>query len=363
MDFCTFNKDKHGYDNVLVVIDRFSKHAISIPFQKTSESPAKEPSSKLDPAIQDLVKLIFNQQYFAATMTELNYDVNKLPLGKLSKGTISRGYQALKDLAGLMNNSVLVTSEYGTTYKEAIEQLSNSDYLLIPHAFGRNRPPIISNQDMLLREIQLLDSLGDMKDTAAIMKDDLKDVGTDNQLDKQFEGLNLNEMIPIKRESSEYVELYDYVVKTRGSTHYLNYEVEEIFKIERMANANGIYLADMSSKSANYCNANLSNGHALLLLCEAELGDPMQILTSASYSAGEDAKSKGIWSTWGQGTIGPQNWKDASCVSNELKGVMMPDTNVLPSNTNAKIAHLMYNEYIAYNVAQVKLRYLLRVKM
>ena len=45
---------------------------------------------------------VFNQQYFAATMTDLNYDVKKLPLGKLSKNTILRGFQALKDLSALM---------------------------------------------------------------------------------------------------------------------------------------------------------------------------------------------------------------------------------------------------------------------
>ena len=59
----------------------------------------------------------------------------------------------------------------------------------------------------------------------------------------------------------------------------------------------GVYLADMASKSANYCCSNISNGHALLLLCEAELGDPMLKLTSASYTAGEDAKAKGALST------------------------------------------------------------------
>ena len=34
MDFCSFNADKHGYDNVLAIIDRFSKQAISIPCSK-----------------------------------------------------------------------------------------------------------------------------------------------------------------------------------------------------------------------------------------------------------------------------------------------------------------------------------------
>jgi transposase InsO family protein len=36
MDFVSFNKDKRGYDNVLVVVDRLSKESISIPCYKTT---------------------------------------------------------------------------------------------------------------------------------------------------------------------------------------------------------------------------------------------------------------------------------------------------------------------------------------
>jgi len=67
--------------------------------------------------------------------------VNKLPLGKLSKNTITRGYQTLKDLAALLHDPSLA-SEHGMTYNSAIGNLSNSFYSLIPHAFGRNRPPV-----------------------------------------------------------------------------------------------------------------------------------------------------------------------------------------------------------------------------
>jgi transposase InsO family protein len=35
MDFCSFNADKHGYDNVCVFIDRLSKQPISVPCHKT----------------------------------------------------------------------------------------------------------------------------------------------------------------------------------------------------------------------------------------------------------------------------------------------------------------------------------------
>jgi transposase InsO family protein len=38
VDYCSFNKDKYGFDNVLVFIDRFSKQAVSIPCQKTTDA-------------------------------------------------------------------------------------------------------------------------------------------------------------------------------------------------------------------------------------------------------------------------------------------------------------------------------------
>ncbi|KAI0136364.1 poly polymerase [Xylariales sp. AK1849] len=378
-----------------------------------TEDDAPSPESKLAQPVQELIELIFNQEYFANTMSELNYDVKKLPLGKLSKNTITRGFQALKDLSALLNDPSLAETEHGTSYQQATEDLSNAYFSLIPHAFGRNKPPVIRDQTLLKREIELLESLGDMKDAAAILKGGLKDEEKINALDRQFQGLGLEEMTPLKSSSAEFLELKNYLVDTRGSTHNANYQVDQIFRLERHGEKDrfdsspfagppqdrrllwhgsrctnfggilsqglriappeapvsgymfgkGIYLADMSSKSANYCCPYSSNGHALLLLCEAELGDPMQVLTNASYNAGDDAKAKGMLSTWGQGMTGPSLWKDAECVHPSLKDIKMPDTTSKPGPTGAQTAYLQYNEYIAYNVAQIRLRYLFRVRM
>lgn len=126
----------------------------------------------------------------------------------------------------------------------------------------------------------------------------------------------------------------------------------------------GVYLADMSSKSANYCASYTSGGVGLLLLCEAELGKPPLKLTNANYDAGSDAAKQGSISTWGVGQHAPQGWKDASCVHDNLQGVLMPDVNTLPPGpTNEANAYLQYNEYIVYDIAQVRLRYLLRVEI
>ncbi|KXX76020.1 Poly [ADP-ribose] polymerase 2 [Madurella mycetomatis] len=362
---------------------------------KKKPSDWQPPKCTLHPAIQHLMKLIFNPQYFADAMSSLNYDANKLPLGKLSKATITRGFQALKDLSALIDDPAQATSTYGMAYGSAVEHLSNSFYSLIPHAF------------------ELLESLSDMKDAALIMK--MEKAGDDDihPLDKQYQGLKMQEMTPLDPTSGEFTQLQDYLNGSRGSTHGHTYKVEAIFRIERDGEKDrfdsstfgkmsqnrrllwhgsrctnfggilsqglriappeapvsgymfgkGIYLADMSSKSANYCCSYISGGTALLLLCEAELGNPMQELIHASYNAGEDAKKKGMVSTWGQGRTGPSKWKDAGCVHPSLSGIMMPDTSVEPGDTNVPGAGLFYNEYICYDVAQVRLRYLLQVKM
>ena len=119
----------------------------------------KRVESTLALPVQALMELIFNQQYFAATMTEMDYDAEKLPLGKLGKGTLKKGYQALKDLAELLANPALADEVHNMTFNDALEEISNNYYSFIPHAFGRNRPPIIRDDARLKKEIQLLESL------------------------------------------------------------------------------------------------------------------------------------------------------------------------------------------------------------
>lgn len=93
-----------------------------------SSSPAK---CTLAPALKSLMELVFNQQYIDSTMADMNYDAMKMPLGKLSHSTITRGYQALKELSALLDGQSL--DDDSTT----IEDLSNRYYSYIPHAFGR----------------------------------------------------------------------------------------------------------------------------------------------------------------------------------------------------------------------------------
>jgi len=50
----------------------------------------------------------------------------------------------------------------------------------------------------------------------------------------------------------------------------------------------GQYLANMASKSANYCGFGESKGQGLLLLCEAQLGNPFYECKYADEYAAEN---------------------------------------------------------------------------
>ncbi|KAL9133352.1 MAG: hypothetical protein Q9175_005473 [Cornicularia normoerica] len=376
-------------------------------------SPVKRADSALPKSVQRLMGLIFNQQFFADTMRELDYDANKLPLGKLSKRTLERGFEILRDHGELLMDPAVADNKHNMTWPEAIAACSNAFYTVIPHAFGRSRPPVISSDEKLKKEINLMESLSDMQIASAIMKDTEGDDAV-NELDRQFAGLGLQEMTPLNVVSDEFTLLQEYLIKSHGHTHHLSFKVQDIFRIDRngeksrfeqspyakvkgsdrrllwhgsrvtnyggilsqglriappeapvngYAFGKGVYLADISSKSANYCQSHASSNTGLLLLCEVELGKPMLELECGRSDAAELAKQHGCIATWGRGATTPMGWKDAGCVNVDLAGVMMPDTTREPGPANYSSSYLQYNEYIAYDIAQVKLRYLLRVEM
>ena len=162
--------------------------------------------SALPKPVQRLMELIFNHTFFAATMNEMEYDANKIPLGKLSKRTLTSGFERLKELAELFAKPSLADEVHYMSYAEAIESLSNRYYTVIPHSFGRNRPPVISDDRRLKREIELLESLSDMEIANNIMKEAKEDVSEHvHPLDRQYAGLNLKEMTPRK-----YLRKFDF---------------------------------------------------------------------------------------------------------------------------------------------------------
>ncbi|MCO5553108.1 hypothetical protein L7F22_006629 [Adiantum nelumboides] len=115
----------------------------------------------------------------------------------------------------------------------------------------------------------------------------------------------------------------------------------------------GVYFADMVSKSANYCCTSTTNPIGVLLLCEVALGD-MRELQNADFNA--DKLPPGKLSTKGLGGTEP-NSKDFKVLPD---GLIVPMGKPVQKKENT--GSLLYNEYIVYDVEQIRMRYLLQVK-
>jgi len=98
---------------------------------------------------------------------------------------------------------------------------------------------------------------------------------------------------------------------------------------------------------------------SLLLLYKVQLGDPSYMRTGLEYTAADSMRTRDWISTKTAGN--PANellkWMDAKAVKEESEAALMPDCDVkLP------LAGGNPNEYIFYDVVQVRIRYVFMLK-
>ena len=120
----------------------------------------------------------------------------------------------------------------------------------------------------------------------------------------------------------------------------------------------GVYFADMSSKSANYCWPSHTNNIGLLMLCEVALGSPNE-LTRADYNAASLPTGKD--SVKGLGRCVP-NPKNKATLTDGTVVPMGPGIDSYFDQGMSRGLSLQYNEYIVYDVSQIKMRYLAKIK-
>ncbi|KAI8347889.1 poly polymerase catalytic domain-containing protein [Mortierella sp. GBAus27b] len=360
------------------------------------------PESKLHPKVQNIVEMIFNTTMMTQQMKELDYDADKMPLGKLAKATILHGYGVLKQISEVINKP--------SPSMSILSELSSEFYTVIPHNFGRNVPPVIRDAPTLKKKLEMLEALGEIEIAQRLIKENKKadEVLTVNPLDQHFESLKLNKLEPMDRTSERFKLIEKFVKNSHGSTHSgFDLDIEDVFDLERqgegerfdnsgfnkfhnrrllwhgsrMTNYVGIlsqglriappeapvtgymfdkgaYFADCVSKSANYCFTNSHNNIGLMLLCEVALGD-MHELEHSDSNAKANSQKAGKHSTKGCGLSYPDSAHDV-IIENDLR------VQAGPLKTEQRKSgfgfQLQYNEYIVYDVSQVKMRYLLKMK-
>ncbi|KPA36919.1 poly [Fusarium langsethiae] len=129
----------------------------------------------------------------------------------------------------------------------------------------------------------------------------------------------------------------------------------------------GIHLFETSQQAAKYCDHEKHGGEALLLLCEAALGYPLNNVTKASDSNINDTLRN---TTRYHGKLAFRRFIDGHKINETLKGIKLPGTVEDQGNiavelkpTKVSEASLDYPVYICGNPDQVVLRYLLLVNI
>ncbi|KAI8522659.1 hypothetical protein RHMOL_Rhmol13G0013300 [Rhododendron molle] len=332
------------------------------------------PYSSRDSAIEE-----FEQKFLAKTR---NYWPNRkefichprsyawLEMDYTDREKESDGYDVLKKIADVI----------GKSNRTKLEQLSGEFYTVIPHDFGfkKMREFVIDTPQKLKSKLEMVEALGEIELATKLLADDV--LMQEDPLYSHYQRLCC-ELSPLEVDSNEFSTIATYVKNTHAKTHSgYGVDIVQIFRVSREGEeerfrkmpclppglriappeapatgymfGKGVYFADMFSKSANYCYSSSACSAGVLLLCEVALGEMAELLT-ANYNA--EKLPEGKLSTKGVGATAP-DFSEAQMLED---GVVVPLGK--PKEQVGPMGALLYNEYIVYNVDQIKMRYLVQV--
>ena len=244
---------------------------------KLQSEMKKDYKGKLHPEIANLVKLIFDVQTMKQTLKEIEIDTEKLPLGKLKKSHISKGYEVLTEIQNLiksvrekekeagvfMEDDPPATSSVDTTttpsatpsssadvassapaaavvekpkkpktsihqqFKQQFLTLSNKFYTIIP----TSNPEIIDDEDALSAKVKMIEALQEMEIATSLLKKD--DESEEDPLDGYYKKLKTH-LEPLGKDSDMFKMVDTYLQNTHASTHReFSLELLDAFEVDR----------------------------------------------------------------------------------------------------------------------------------
>lgn len=360
---------------------------LNVEFCAKKKLPDTFVETKLSKPVYELMQMLFDLKRIDDTMFGFDLDLKQMPLGKISSAQIRSAMQVLNRISYLIQHN-------GTTGQ--LQEQSNKFYTLVPHAFSVKLPAIIDSIETVNVKNEMLETLLHMELIYGFLDEEHGE--KINPLDAYYYKLK-NAIVAVDKNSSEYKMLVGIVQSTHGQTHKTyKLEVVEIFKLNREGEderfeaseqldrhrllwhgsrlmnfvsiltnglkiappeapptgymfGKGIYFADIVSKSANYCYTDPVNNTGLMLLCEVALGKSRMLTASCNIT---DIPNPNEQSVKAFGAYFPTSH------SSTVDGVKF---KIGPVQSQRQIpTTLYYNEYVVYDPAQVKFKYLFKVK-
>lgn len=346
---------------------------------------------KLNKPTQKLIELIFSNDMFKEAMECMNLDIKKMPLGKLSKQQIAKGFEVLEEIEAALNQS---------SGSKALDELSSKFFTTIPHNFGRNRPSAINSKEILDKKKEMLLVLADieiaqnLKAETEMAQDEMVET-LPHPLDQNYESLNCRLSL-LGRDTKEFKVIEKYLDVTADS--YGKPKIIDIWEVDRESEADrfkendgldnrrllwhgtnvavvaailksglrimphsggrvgrGIYFASENAKSASYVSTSKNTG--VMFLNEVALGKENHI-TKDNCSLKQ--APKGYDSVVARGQVEPDPSQDILITldGNEVAVPQGPPVQQ-PQFSNSYFSN---SEYLIYKENQCRIRFLLELK-
>lgn len=361
----------------------------------TKAVPKNVKDCTLDKITQSLVGFIFNQDMFKEAMESFKIDTKKMPLGKLSKAQIARGYDVLEEIQDAINTN---------KSNSVLSQLSSKFYTVIPHSFGRQVPPVLRSQETVQEKMDMLIVLGDIVVAQDLQKEkenkEKAAAVVDHPLDANYKTLKAK-LTPVNSKDKAYKMIETYLKKTGGHYYYSSkmVDITGIWEIDREGEGErfaahddlknrrllwhgtnvavvaailkgglrimphsggrvgqGIYFASENGKSIGYIRTAQNVG--IMFLAEVALGKEHSITRDNSSLK---AAPKGYHSIIARGQTEPDP-KDEITIKIDGKDVIVPQGKPIDQSKYSD-SYFSQSEYLVYKESQVRLRYLIRLKV
>eukprot|EP01129_Flabellula_baltica_P002999 TRINITY_DN12865_c0_g1_i1.p1 TRINITY_DN12865_c0_g1~~TRINITY_DN12865_c0_g1_i1.p1 ORF type:complete len:501 (-),score=112.46 TRINITY_DN12865_c0_g1_i1:47-1489(-) len=349
--------------------------------------------SNLDPRVQEIVNLLFDQQELDRSLVDMGMDVRKMKL--VTEEHIRSAFRILKELEGNLQPG---PNQSETEHEKDLSRMSEQFYSLIPH---RGSTPVIKTTDAIKEKSKLLDSLTDIEIAQRLMSERGEEDLNMNPIDVNYRKLRC-EINPLERYRSEYQLIEDMVNNTQSDEFDFEVEVDTVFEIDRAGEeerfepykklphhrllwhgsrltnyigilsqglriappeapvtgyflGKGIYLADMVSVSSQYCHASKDHPYGFLLLVDSALGRSFQ-LAHGKFIGKEDLDEAGFHSVKCWGTKGPDPGYDTQTQDGTIVSLGKE------VNTGVPVSELVHNEIVLYDPSQARMKYLVKLK-
>ncbi|CAH0521336.1 unnamed protein product [Peronospora belbahrii] len=359
---------------------------------------ATAPPSRLPIEVQDFLTLIVDhtELSYAYTVTDdlLGDAIMKLPLGRLSKTTIKRGYETLEEIyEALCSRQVS---------RARLTNLSSHFFSLIPH---HSRLEVIDTMIKLGKKVQLMAEVG-VNVRGMAHEPVARQCSSRNYLDECYNLLECK-LEPVKTSDSDFALIQTYIRNSNCCGRKQDrLELLSVFRVEKLeqetrfepfrkfanrrilwhgshlANWSGIlseglqiappevasngrtfgkglYFTDKVTKAQAYCHCRPTNGHnqCVFALSEVALGKSKEMLNSDDNAkqfvhTGAGGRAKGAYyhSCKGVGSCRP----DPTGEVLDTHGAIWPVGKPVQPEERTGLHH---SEYIIYNPNQTRMRY------